>query len=230
MSIEQIVQSVTSGTRIFDEEHQEEIVITDEMITRSHDAKLKIQQSLFAIAEGLAEIRDYRLYLVDNCASFNAWLAQYASISRRNAFNYLRIIDKYANRQGVVQLVAPVERLGLRKLLAATKLPKDDFERFKRTGELITVEGQVIPLDELEQLSTCTVEAFIQERRGNDVNPSTRTLSNARKEHQHAITSILQTIRKQLPHVPDDELAQYEQELHALEQRIAQRIDGEVEK
>jgi hypothetical protein len=129
----------------------------------------------------------------------------------------------------VAQLVAPVERLGLRKLLAATKLPKDDFERFKQTGELITTDGQVIPLEELEQLSTRTVEAYIHERRGKHAPASTRTLSNARKEHHPAIKSILQTITKQLPHVPDDELQQYEQEFHALEQRIAQHLGGHPE-
>ena len=52
-------------------------------------------------------------------------------MSRRNAFNYLKVIEKYATHDGVVQASALMERIGVSKLLEAAKLPKDQFERFK---------------------------------------------------------------------------------------------------
>ena len=227
--IEQTGSPLPSGARIRDDDLNEEIMITDEMITRSQHAKQKIQQSLFAIAEGLAEIRDYRLYLVDHCHSFRAWIERYASMSRRNAYHYLTIIDKYANRHGVVQLVSQqFENVGMRKLLELAKLPKEQFERFKRTGEMIAHDGQVFDLQAIQQMPVHLLHEHIQQIRGKDTPSSTRAMSRERTEHHAAIKGILHSITKQLAYVADDELQQYEQELHALEQRIAQRIGGET--
>lgn len=218
---------VSSGTRIYDDDIQEEIVITDEMITRSHHAKQKIQQSLFAIAEGFAEIRDYRLYLVDNCSSFTAWLERYAGMSRRNAFNYLKVVEKYASHDGVVQTSALMERIGVSKLLEAAKLPRDQFERFKRTGEIETIDGDVLTPECLEQIDVRTFRTYIQQLRGKETS-TTRSLSAERQEHHQMLKSILHSISKQLSQIGDDELVEYEQELQALEQRLAQRIGGTI--
>lgn len=224
--VEQMLTILQSGTQIRDDDHQEDMVITDEMIARSSHAKQKIQQSLFAIAEGLAEIRDYRLYLVDNCPSFTAWLERYAGMSRRNAFNYLKVVEKYATHDGVVQTSALMERIGVSKLLEAAKLPKDRFERFKRTGEIETSDDKILTPDQIEQLDVRTFRTYIQQIRGKD-GTSPRVLSSERQEHHQAIKSLLHSITKQLSYVEDDELRQYEQELQALEHRIAQHLGGE---
>ena len=218
--IEQKHMPLTSGTQIFDEEHNEEIVITDEMIARSQHAKQKIEQSLFAVAEGLADIRDYRLYLVDNCSSFRAWLEQCAGMARRTAYNYLTVIDKYANRHGVVQLVAhPLEQIGIRKLLEIARLPKEPFERFKRTGEIVTSDEQVLNLQAIEQMPVRRLQEYLQPLRG-----SGPAASQARSSHYDTMKCILQSISKQLPHLDDDALQEYAPELQALEQRITQRL------
>jgi hypothetical protein len=160
------VSPTAKGDVVYDEKSDETVEITEEMINHSRRCKQRLGEGLLQVAEALAEVRDYRLYLVDGCQSLNEWIERgIAGLSRRHIFNHLRLMDKYGNRSGVVQLVAPVEGLGLRKLLAASKLPKEEFERFKRTGQIRLASGIELGLKEISAMSVKEFEGEIEQLR-----------------------------------------------------------------
>ncbi|MFH0784976.1 MAG: hypothetical protein V2B20_23890, partial [Pseudomonadota bacterium] len=93
------------------------------------------------------------------------------------------------------------------------------FERFKRTGEIVTSDEHVLNLQAIEQMSVQRLHEYIQPFRGNGLETP-----DARSSHHHAMKSILQSITKQLLQLDDDALQEYEHELQELEQRIALRL------
>jgi Ni,Fe-hydrogenase III large subunit len=122
----------------------------------------------------------------------------------------------------VVQLVVPVEGLGLRKLLAASKLPREEFERFKRTGQIRLASGAELGLREISAMKVGEFEAEIEAlrpKRG-DTDGQAEV-----REHQKEVKAILRGIEQSLRQMEEGQREQYEGELRRIAAEIGVGIE-----
>jgi hypothetical protein len=189
------------------------------MLDKYLTAKEKMYHGFLPIAEALAEVRDYRLYVVDNFHCFEEWITNMAGMSRRKVYNYLRIVDKYANPQGIVRLTEEMEQLGMSKLLIATMLPKKDFERFKRTGDIELGDGRRLHLEDIRTLSVRDFETVIRAKTGKRERQSRRHAeeNSRRKELQR----LLHDLEEGLINASDEDYEKWEGELRRISQEVA---------
>ena len=230
------------GQVVYDASIEENVPITEDMLDKYLTAKDMLDKDLtekeqmyhgfVQLAEALAEVRDYRLYVVVNCYCFKEWITNMAGMSRRKVYNYLRIVDKYANPQGIVRLTEEMEQLGMSKLLVATMLPKKDFERFKRTGDIDLGDGRRLHVEDIRTLSVRDFESAIRAKTGKRERQSRRPTEE--RSRRQELQRLLHDFEEYLVHLQDEDYEKWEAELRRISTEVAKntqpRDDKEVQR
>lgn len=216
------------GQVVYDASIEENVTITADMLDKYLTAKEKMYHGFLQIAEALAEVRDYRLYVVVNCHCFEAWITKMAGMSRRSVFNYLAIIQKYGNRSGLVQLSPDMQKLGISKLLVATKLPKKDFERFKRTGD-IEIGDRCLGVDDIRMMSVREFESVIRVKACRRAHSNERrAIPPAEDRSRKTLHRLLHDLEEGLIKLRDEKYEHYEAWEAELRRIYAEVVKHEV--
>jgi len=86
-------------------------------------------QSIVAIAKDLKTMKDEKLYTALGCADFNEYCESRVGIKQRQAYNFLRVLDKYGEKQ-----LDEVSHLGIAKLVELTSLDDEDRQELIDSG------------------------------------------------------------------------------------------------
>lgn len=87
-------------------------------------------QSLVAIAKDLRTMKDEKLYTALGCTDFDEYCEQRVGIKQRQAYNFMRVLDKYGERQ-----LEEISHLGIAKLVELTALDEEDRQQLIESGE-----------------------------------------------------------------------------------------------
>lgn len=109
-----------------------------ERYTQAYNLNVKIwasiqavQQNLYDMCTAIKEMRDSKLYKELGYSSFEAYTEECLGMKRRQAYNYIQIIDKLP-----ADFVQPVAQIGMHKLLLLTALTDDQREELTQTVDL----------------------------------------------------------------------------------------------
>lgn len=109
-----------------------------ERYTQAYNLNVKIwasiqavQQNLYDMCTAIKEMRDSKLYKELGYSSFENYTEECLGMKRRQAYNYIQIIDKLP-----ADFVQPVAQIGMHKLLLLTALTDDQREQITETVDL----------------------------------------------------------------------------------------------
>jgi uncharacterized protein YlaI len=123
--------------------------VTGGMKNSYQRARQMLGQGWVKMADGLAKIRNEKLYLVAGCTSFKQWVSKFLNVTSRTASKYVRLAENYKlSRASTI-----MKRLGMSKLFWATYLPPNVFEYFKQTGNLKPIGDEEIPNEVIASMS-----------------------------------------------------------------------------
>lgn len=116
----------------------DESLAVTERYTQAYNLNVKIwasiqavQQNLYDMCTAIKEMHDSKLYKELGYSSFENYTEECLGMKRRQAYNYIQIIDKLP-----ADFVQPVAQIGMHKLLLLTALTDDQREEITQTVDL----------------------------------------------------------------------------------------------
>jgi len=141
--------------KVYDEETDDFVEVSVEMQKRANAVHLQIALNAISTAIGIKRMRDEKLYLGFGCQSFSEYIETRLPFTRRQAYNYIQIAERFipflpdiSKDEYVVHSGAQhITEMGYNKLFALSGLPDDQFSKI--------VDGEDgVTLDELADMDT----------------------------------------------------------------------------
>lgn len=176
-------------------------------------AGMLVSNGLISLSENLKKMRDDKLYIEAGYTSFEDYAEQACGLKRRQAYNYIKVIESFD--KGFVQSNA---QIGISKLSLLASLPEDSKEKI-----IENVDVENTSVSELKK----EIEKLKSENKDKD------KLLNEKIELESEIESLKDKISELEARDPEivtvevekDNSAKYEKELEELKQKLSDTKD-----
>lgn len=208
---------------IISEQYKAAIELNQKIIITAQAA----QQNLYDMCVMLKQMRDDKLYKELGYANFDDYCENEIGFSRRNARNYIAIIEK-VNLDG-----KSISRIGMTKLSLLASLSESQQEEIQRTVDIEETSVRELKA-EIESLKTKANEANELSQRIDDLNENCRRIAKQRDKAENKITQLeteIEELKNRQPEMtPEDRdaqaiIRQLDRQLSEADQEYANNLE-----
>ena len=208
---------------IISEQYKAAIELNQKIIITAQAA----QQNLYDMCVMLKQMRDDKLYKELGYANFDDYCENEIVFSRRNARNYIAIIEK-VNLDG-----KSISRIGMTKLSLLASLSESQQEEIQRTVDIEETSVRELKA-EIESLKTKANEANELSQRIDDLNENCRRIAKQRDKAENKITQLeteIEELKNRQPEMtPEDRdaqaiIRQLDRQLSEADQEYANNLE-----
>lgn len=208
---------------IISEQYKAAIELNQKIIITAQAA----QQNLYDMCVMLKQMRDDKLYKELGYANFDDYCENEIGFSRRNARNYIAIIEK-VNLDG-----KSISRIGMTKLSLLASLSESQQEEIQRTVDIEETSVRELKA-EIASLKTKANEANELSQRIDDLNENCRRIAKQRDKAENKITQLeteIEELKNRQPEMtPEDRdaqaiIRQLDRQLSEADQEYANNLE-----
>ncbi|WP_295156275.1 hypothetical protein [uncultured Ruminococcus sp.] len=208
---------------IISEQYKAAIELNQKIIITAQAA----QQNLYDMCVMLKQMRDDKLYKELGYANFDDYCENEIGFSRRNARNYIAIIEK-VNLDG-----KSISRIGMTKLSLLASLSESQQEEIQRIVDIEETSVRELKA-EIASLKTKANEANELSQRIDDLNENCRRIAKQRDKAENKITQLeteIEELKNRQPEItPEDRdaqaiIRQLDRQLSEADQEYANNLE-----
>lgn len=208
---------------IISEQYKAAIELNQKIIITAQAA----QQNLYDMCVMLKQMRDDKLYKELGYANFDDYCENEIGFSRRNARNYIAIIEK-VNLDG-----KSISRIGMTKLSLLASLSESQQEEIQRIVDIEETSVRELKA-EIASLKTKANEANELSQRIDDLNENCRRIAKQRDKAENKITQLeteIEELKNRQPEMtPEDRdaqaiIRQLDRQLSEADQEYANNLE-----